>query len=275
MAENLNYQTDNSWCYGDVPGNCEKYGRLYAWDDAMNACPDGWRLPSRKEWDKLVAFAGGAEEGGTKLKSKSPDWDGDDDYGFSALPGGLGSPAHGSFGYLGNAGFWWTAAEYGPMNPDKAYHRQMGPVGGSAGESYDRKNIGFSVRCVQDKPKTAQDAWEEVKTAVGDASAMTPFVGKWTVICSEEEEEKAAEAGVSEYCRGAAFMEFMADGSCKNFSEDETLDYTVKGDILSFFIKGTPAEGEPYSQLKFKHQGDTLIVIEKERDTMKMLRIKD
>lgn len=30
LAENLNYETPNSWCYDDDPANCETYGRLYS-----------------------------------------------------------------------------------------------------------------------------------------------------------------------------------------------------------------------------------------------------
>jgi len=45
MVDNLNYPTDNSSCYYDTESNCDEYGRLYTWDDAMSACPDGWHLP--------------------------------------------------------------------------------------------------------------------------------------------------------------------------------------------------------------------------------------
>ena len=33
LAENLNFKTENSWCYGydDNLENCETYGRLYTW----------------------------------------------------------------------------------------------------------------------------------------------------------------------------------------------------------------------------------------------------
>lgn len=61
MAENLNYEMDNrdrygSYCYDDDPGdddpgNCDKYGRLYTWIAAMNACPEGWHLPSKVEFE--------------------------------------------------------------------------------------------------------------------------------------------------------------------------------------------------------------------------------
>lgn len=49
MAENLNYKSDNSWCYENNAANCQKYGRLYTWERAMTACPDGWHLPGDNE----------------------------------------------------------------------------------------------------------------------------------------------------------------------------------------------------------------------------------
>ena len=54
LAQNLNYETDNnSWCYDDDPENCETYGRLYDWEAAMSACPDGWHLASDEDWTTL------------------------------------------------------------------------------------------------------------------------------------------------------------------------------------------------------------------------------
>lgn len=50
MAENLNYQNEGSYCYDDDPANCAKYGRLYEYEAAVNACPIGWYLPSKDEW---------------------------------------------------------------------------------------------------------------------------------------------------------------------------------------------------------------------------------
>jgi uncharacterized protein (TIGR02145 family) len=146
MGENLNYRADSSWCYKDNPDNCKKYGRLYHWDAAIKACPAGWHLPTREEWDGLVTFASGKETADTKLKSKSPNWDGTDDYGFSAMPGGLRN-AGGRFIYLGSHGYWWTATEY---NASGAYARSI--VNGSAGmhENYGYKGNGFSVRCLRD-----------------------------------------------------------------------------------------------------------------------------
>ncbi len=53
MAENLNYETSESWCYDNNSTNCNEYGRLYTWAAALSACPSGWHLPSDNEWKQL------------------------------------------------------------------------------------------------------------------------------------------------------------------------------------------------------------------------------
>ena len=153
MAENLNYETGNSWCYDNSISNCDKYGRLYDWNTAMNACPSGWRLSTRSDWDELVAAVGGAHSG-TRLKAKQPDWNGTDEYGFSALPSGIyfNGSAVKSYGLYGFGGsIWWTATEdrYG-----RVYTAYMGDdedIGVSYDDLMDHKNrSGYSVRCVKD-----------------------------------------------------------------------------------------------------------------------------
>jgi uncharacterized protein (TIGR02145 family) len=169
MAENLNYEVDSSWCYGNDNANCTKYGRLYQWSAAMDLssyynsntwsgsdvnhqgiCPASSHLPSNSEWTALVNAVG--SPAGTKLKSSkywtyySDSYIGTDDYGFSALPGGHRFSG-GGFGGAGDFGDWWTATESGASN---AYPRGMSYVNDGV-YSYDAdKSYGRSVRCVQD-----------------------------------------------------------------------------------------------------------------------------
>ncbi|MDR2592886.1 MAG: fibrobacter succinogenes major paralogous domain-containing protein [Chitinispirillales bacterium] len=149
MAQNLNYQTGNSWCYGGDNSNCEKYGRLYDWNTAKTACPTGWHLPSQKEWNDLVTASGG-NAAGKALKSTyswNNNGNGTDDYGFSALPGGIRFST-GSFGSFGYGGYWWTATE----NASSAYRWHMSYDGDDVYkyEYGGDKNDGYSVRCLQD-----------------------------------------------------------------------------------------------------------------------------
>jgi len=144
-AENLNYATKKgSKCFGGKEDNCVKYGRLYTWAAAKEACPAGWHLPSETEWVTLLTNAGDDKSVPTKLKSKSG-WDsngnGTDNFGFSALPGGYDDGLHKN--YLGQVGFWW----FDPPTGDD--------VGMSLGEGIGvigKQPIGsykYSVRCVQ------------------------------------------------------------------------------------------------------------------------------
>ena len=123
MAENLNYAVkDYSMCYDKKPANCKEYGRFYFWDAAKEACPSGWHLPSDKEWQTLVEFAGGYEIAGNKLKTTIGwGWENDnlsnangtDEFGFSALPGGYAIEECGSgefrFRNIGSGSGWWSA----------------------------------------------------------------------------------------------------------------------------------------------------------------------
>jgi uncharacterized protein (TIGR02145 family) len=118
LTRNLNYETPTgrSTCYGDDENNCEIYGRIYDWADAMDIperfnyegwnvnttydkherrqgiCPAGWRIPERGEWGELNSYAGLAQGGivpllATKLLAESAGYyyPGTNDYGFSAL----------------------------------------------------------------------------------------------------------------------------------------------------------------------------------------------
>ena len=62
MAENLNFYLDEGcWFFDNDPKNGKKYGRLYNWEAANEACPPGWRLPSNLEWFELVRNFNGKE----------------------------------------------------------------------------------------------------------------------------------------------------------------------------------------------------------------------
>jgi uncharacterized protein (TIGR02145 family) len=149
MAENLNYDASGSKCYDNKPENCKEYGRLYDWHTAMKACPSGWHLPSKSEWEALDRAVGGEKTAGKKLKAISgwnKDGNGTDRYMFSALPGGCGYSG-GSFNNVGSQGYWWSASEYNSLN---AYSRGMYYDSGHASWDCSSKGYFFSVRCLQD-----------------------------------------------------------------------------------------------------------------------------
>jgi len=174
MAENLNYKTDNSFCYNDSAEYCETYGRLYTWADAIGksedecgyghdcdlasagsatfiqgVCPSGWHLPSKVEWETLLNAVGGQSTAGKVLKSTSG-WNrngyGTDTFSFSALPAGY-RYLHGYYDSEGEYANFWSSTE---GSGDYAYNMYLDCISsGSAPLSYN-KRYGFSVRCVKD-----------------------------------------------------------------------------------------------------------------------------
>ena len=203
MAENLNYETGSNFCFSYGDTNCVKYGRLYAWGDAMDSagtwsmngkgcgrfgkdcspiypvrgiCPNGWHLPDTTEWATLFAAVGGREIAGKKLKSMSGWYDykgekggGTDDFGFSALPAGL----LGDDGYYdeGEDAYFWSSMHRGNLSAyDVFLCNQRDAV--STTVSYDNIDAPVSVRCVKDDVpgQTAQFSSSSAKSS----SSVTP-----------------------------------------------------------------------------------------------------
>ncbi len=69
MTQNLNFEMAESKCKYDSDSNCQSFGRLYTWNTAINACPEGWHLPSDEEWYLLAYLYGGVANAGQHLKS--------------------------------------------------------------------------------------------------------------------------------------------------------------------------------------------------------------
>ncbi len=189
MTENLNIQTEDSWCYGGSADSCAKYGRLYTWEAAKKACPTGWRLPARAEWQTAVDYAGGAGSAGSALKAESG-WNGNNGTnasGFWALPGGYRTAA-GVFRETGESGYWWTSAEDGgyAASIDISYLHNRVTVGTHG------KGLGYSVRCLTGDP------------VVIDTAAVCSTWSDWTVTtpatCETEGEETrtCAQTGATE-----------------------------------------------------------------------------
>lgn len=155
--------------------NYQTYGVMYNWPATMalaassstnpsgvqGACPKGWHVPSRAEWDELKEYLD--HVGGAKLKEAGTEhWDEPNsggaylnETGFTALPGGVrynGDSIYGlerGFFFMGNRGLWWSATE--PSHTTQ--------LAGNMSLSYNLNNIylsshakdvAISVRCVKD-----------------------------------------------------------------------------------------------------------------------------
>ena len=61
LSENLRFETAESNCADDLPENCAEQGRMYSWNAAQNACPEGWHLPSEEEFKAMAGAAPGEQ----------------------------------------------------------------------------------------------------------------------------------------------------------------------------------------------------------------------
>lgn len=149
MAENLNYNPgdvsdlgDDAWhgCYGNKAENCAAYGRLYSWNVASVACPEGWHLPTRREVEKMLGVTSGfiLVNGGAKTE---------DQFGFSLLMAG-NRYYFGDFYGLGESAYLWTSSVY-PDDDSSYYYLEMSASRIDT-EFSEHKMRAFSVRCLKD-----------------------------------------------------------------------------------------------------------------------------
>lgn len=164
MAENLNCAdvAADSWAYSDGT-----YGRLYTLDAAVDACPDGWRLPTIADWDNL-AKAVGERDIYAKLRARKG-WEkgsysaGTDNYRFSALPGGC-CTADGTLEGVCEKAFWWAKT-------DETYGDNCVELCSYGWHKCRRKpEEGFSVRCIQSEEQS-----DEVETKARKGGAFDLF----------------------------------------------------------------------------------------------------
>ena len=158
MAENLKETVDGSSCNPNVAGFCATYGRLYTWDAAKDACPDGWKLPSEYEWNTLLEAVSTSKEKDEDnnpslyLRADSELWDngkGNDAFGFAMLPAGGYIEDKGKYVYVGvrESAFFWTISD----KENDALIIGSG-ADGEIKNGYVTKSYQFSVRCIKDAP---------------------------------------------------------------------------------------------------------------------------
>lgn len=138
LAENLDYKfsgcaidgsgewiTPAAWYYNSNEADygidgTYKCGLLYNWyaakflnDNRATLCP-GWHVPTNAEFESLSTAVGGSTDAGTKLKCQNgsiltnypTNWNGTDDYNFSAPPCGFRDRGGGFYDATKSIGFW-------------------------------------------------------------------------------------------------------------------------------------------------------------------------
>ena len=182
MAENLKYESENTYCYDNDTINCSKYGLLYGWSVAKKVCPMGWHLPTLDEWDELLVTAGGLLAADIALRSKTTDWLDSgirtDEFGFSALPGGFkDADKYKRSGYCAD---FWTSTDCAPeqkcMQPNfwtsgecaskRKCMRTISLLKGKVDRYHSLENDASSIRCLKDTPRQKKHV---VKSRVKDA----------------------------------------------------------------------------------------------------------
>ncbi|MEN8118815.1 MAG: FISUMP domain-containing protein [Bacteroidota bacterium] len=148
MSENLNFQMPGATCYGYSKSNGDSLGRLYTWDAAVEACPEGWHLPTDDEWKIMEKNLGMNEI----LLDRSSFRNAPKMYNAAITNGSSGlnleksgwRGANGKFYHLNKRGVYWTASInrqnegwFRFIDEHKAVYRR-----------YERKNFSYSVRCI-------------------------------------------------------------------------------------------------------------------------------
>jgi uncharacterized protein (TIGR02145 family) len=149
--------------------NYSTYGALYNLQASKAACPTGWHIPTEIDWQELEVSLGmpvedldrtsnrGIEEAiGNKMKSSSGwDWDdfhnadgnGNNQSGFTALPGGMRT-YEGGFADEGVWGYFWSATP--DRDPPTHYWiRYLVSDTEEVGKWGFQVKYGLSVRCVK------------------------------------------------------------------------------------------------------------------------------
>ena len=130
------------WAYDGNPENAEVYGRLYtgfAATDNRGICPEGWHVPSIKEWKDLTKHVGGKNIAGHWLK----------EIGFSALLAGERS-IEGSYTEIDKMGIFWSSTEPGDNCCLSCRWLDYRGNGIYNYNEFVQKETGKTVRCIKD-----------------------------------------------------------------------------------------------------------------------------
>ena len=143
----LKWATKNVGATKDNP-----YGELFTYEQALKACPDGWRLPTSRELEQLSQFYSVPVSydgmNGMWFSGSTPYKEGVDAV-FLPMAGGDCGYGREEFGSLG---YYWSSTEgrldsYGVY---RAYYLSVSGWGGNVGGNGDSaRSCGFSVRCLK------------------------------------------------------------------------------------------------------------------------------
>ncbi|MHC1738397.1 MAG: FISUMP domain-containing protein [Ignavibacteriaceae bacterium] len=144
------------YCYDNTSANCETYGGLYQWDEAMNyssnpkgICPSGWHIPTKEEFQALFTNAFPDYNSLKEIGQGTGGGAGTNTTGFSALLAGGRRYSDSTFFNLGTRARFWTnsfPANY-PQTPIYILIYDDSP---GVTMTNLNKQYGFSIRCIKD-----------------------------------------------------------------------------------------------------------------------------
>ena len=147
--------------------NFQTYGVLYNWPASLDACPEGWYLPSDAEWTILTDHLSSQPEYMcdntsnyiAKALAANTNWDistytcavgnnllTNNGSGYSGLPGGF-CTNNGNFYSIEDVAGWWTSTEQSNVT---AWSRSLGKNHPNVQRGDIHRFLGHSVRCWRD-----------------------------------------------------------------------------------------------------------------------------
>ena len=148
LAENLKHEGVKHYVPNGIKDNAYEYGYLYSWADAMQACPEGWHLPSKEEFYDLLKAAGSSMKE-QAINLRSVEWGGNNKFGLNILPSGwYNADAYDDYLFKGYYAFGYTAHFWSCIIGTRGSYR-LG-VGEEATDLDCMPQIdAFSVRCIK------------------------------------------------------------------------------------------------------------------------------
>lgn len=137
------------YCFSNLEDRCTTYGGLYHWAEAMQyvstegaqgICPAGSHIPSKNDWDVLIAYLGGSSVAGTAVRSGGSS-------GLNMSETGQ-RYTDGSFGLLGQYGYLWSSTDSG-QNWNSPWTSNLAANSPTVlGINYMFQDSGLPVRCM-------------------------------------------------------------------------------------------------------------------------------
>ncbi len=303
MKENLNIgtridgvndQTNNGtiekYCFNDLDNNCNTYGGLYQWGEAMQytttqggqgICPSGWHIPTDEDLKMLEGLVDsqydvgdpiwngtswrGLDAGGNLKETGTLHWivlntGATNSSGFTALPVGMRYFANGLFYYLNTEGYIWSGKEFDGSN---AWYRNLVNTKANVYRGFTDKMNGLSLRCLKDcTPQPTQSiAGQDTMNIPGDsivlmANSAVIGQGSWVIAdgVGGSFSDSTSPTSVFYGLPGNAYhLVWIISNICGSSSDTVVVSFTSQGWICGNSFIDT-RDGQSYSTVQIGTQ---------------------